>query len=222
MQKDTTKIIERASNGGMHRQKAFRRIKKMLDGHGYRDPRLYHLVLLDDIDGTDANRFLSALKALCRKMRSAGIETRWRGCLERDDEKGLHFHVFILADASVTNPSKYINTTPTEFLSPMLKRRAMRFHLSQPKADMHRVGGVATGKRQNHAYVSKDKREDCIEWLSYLAKARSKPDDIRGIYFSSRDSVHQKPSETPGNLSADAGLTLGSCTPKCFEEACYA
>lgn len=188
MRKDTTAIIERPSNGGMHRQKAFRRIKSMLDEHDYKMPRLYHLVLLDEIDGTDAKRFLSALKALCRKMRGDGIETRWRGCLERDEEKGLHFHVFILTDALVKNPCTYINSTPSNFLSSMLKRRAMRFHLSQPKADMHRVGGVATGKRQNYAYVSKDKRDDCLEWLSYLAKARSKPDDIRGIYFSSRDS----------------------------------
>lgn len=213
MRKDTTKIIERVSNGGMRRQKAFRRIKGMLDGHGYRDPRLYHLVLLDDIDGTDAKRFLSALKALCRAMRNAGIKTRWRGCLERDDEKGLHFHVFILADGKAPeNPCAFINTTPTAFLSSMLKRRAMRFHLSQPKADVHRIGGVATGKRRNYAYVSRDKLDDCVEWISYLAKARSKPDDIRGIYFSSRDSVHQKMSGTSDELSADAGLTLGSCT----------
>lgn len=58
------------------------------------------------------------------------------------------------------------------------------------KADMHRVGGTAEGKRQDYASIAGDKLADCQEWLSYLVKARSKPEDIRGIYFSSRDSAH--------------------------------
>ena len=203
MRKDTTKIIERASNGGMHRQKAFRQIKTMLTGHGYRDPRLYHLILLDGVACTDARPFLVALKALCRTMRAAGIETRWRGCLERDDKKGLHFHVFILANAFVETPCKYINTSSKGFLRSMLERRGMGFHLAKPKSDMHKVGDVFTGKRRNYAYVSRDKLDDCIEWISYLAKARSKPDDIRGIYFSSRDGLDRKATD---GVTTDARL----------------
>ena len=198
MRKITTPIIER--NGGMHRQPAYRRITAMLEGHGYTRPRLYHLVLLGDDKAHDATQFLTALKALCRKMRGAGLPTRWRACLERDDEKGLHFHAFLLVDATVTNPDEFINTTPTEFLSSMLRRRAMKFHLAQPKADMHRVGGIAAGARQNYAYVSRSKLADCLEWISYLVKARSKPDDIRGIYFSSRDNLQRKATPPAAEL----------------------
>ena len=205
MKRITTDIIER--NGGMHRQTAYRHITAMLDEHGYKRPRLYHLVLMMDEKAPpetkpreephDASQFLKVLKALCRKMRDAGIATRWRACLERDDakqlkSKGLHLHVFILVDATVANPCKYINSTPTEYLSPMLQRRGMKFHLAKPKADMHRVGGVSTGKRKNYASLAGDKLANCLEWVSYLVKARSKPDDIRGIYFSSRDRLQRK------------------------------
>lgn len=197
MQKTTTAILER--NGGMHRPKQYRQVKAMLQGHGYTRPRLYHLVLLDELDGRDATRFLKALKAICLKLRQDGIATRWRACLERDDEKGLHFHVFLLVDATVKNPCAIINTKPDGWLRTMLARRAMRVHLSQPKADMHRVGGTVQGRRKSYASLAGDKLADCMEWLSYLVKARSKPDDIRNLYFSSRDSRH-----TPRVADAEA------------------
>ena len=184
----------------------------MLEGHGYAYPRLYHLVLMDDMESHDATRFLAAIKALCKQLTDCNVPHRWRGCLERDDDKGLHFHVFILANAAHYNPCSIINThhgkrVPYKqdagdrrkhrmTLRTMLEKRALTFHLSQPKADMHRVGGIATGRRMNYAYVSRDKMADCLEWVSYLVKARSKPDDIRGIYFSSRDSLQRKTPPT--------------------------
>ena len=208
MRKITTAITERKSNGGMHRTAAYRRVTAMLDGHGYAYPRLYHLVLMDNVESHDASRFLTAIKALCKQLTDFNVSYRWRGCLERDDDKGMHFHVFILTDAAHYNPCSIINTSHGKrvpykrdakdkrkyrmTLRSMLEKRALKFHLSQPKADMHRVGGIATGKRLNYAYVSRDKLADCLEWVSYLVKARSKPDDIRGIYFSSRDSLRRK------------------------------
>lgn len=75
----------------------------------------------------------------------------------------------------------------------MFARHGISFYLSQPKADMHRSGGTIQGTRRNYARPDTPERiADCIEWISYLAKARSKPDDIRGIYFSSKDSTHQR------------------------------
>lgn len=190
---ETTPILER--NGGMHRQKQFRRIKVMLTGHGYKQPRLYHLILLDDTETSEqqgAARFLKVLKVLCLELRKNDIPTRWRACLERDEEKGLDFHVFVLVDATKKNPCCLINTkTGNEaWLRNMLEKQAMQFHLSPPKADMHRVGGTAEGKRKNYATLAGDKLADCEKWISYLVKARSKPEDIRGIYFSRRDSLH--------------------------------
>lgn len=189
MRKETTAITERASNGGMHRQKAYRQAKAMLFGHGYVAPRLYHLVFMDDIEALDATRFQKVLKALCLKLSTEGIAHRWRACIERDEEKGLHFHVFILAEGhSNKNPCAIINTHKEKWLRRMLARNLMTFHLSQPKSDLHRVGGVASGKRKNYAALAGEKMGDCLEWISYLVKTRSKPQDMRQIYFSSRDS----------------------------------
>lgn len=206
MRKETTSILER--NGGMHRQKQYRQIKAMLGGHGYKRPRLYHLVMMDAIGAEAAGPYLNAVKALCLYLRSFDIPTRWRAALERDDEKGLHMHIFLLVDATaydaglIINPYKGPSATrrrtrkgekrrPTPgWLRDMLERRGITLYLSQPKADIHRVGGAAEGKRKNYASIAGDKLTDCQEWLSYLVKVRSKPEDIRGIYFSSRDSVH--------------------------------
>ena len=189
---ETTPVLDR--NGGMHRQKQFRRIKAMLTGHGYKQPRLYHLVLVDDTETAErqgAARFLKALKVLCLELRQNGIPTRWRACLERDDEKGMHFHVYLLVDAVNKNPCRFINTKTGKegWLRNMLEKRALRFHLSPPKSDIHRK---RNGERENYAHVSRAKLADCIEWISYLVKARSKPDDISHIYFSSRDSKHRQ------------------------------
>ena len=164
----------------------------MLTGHGYKQPRLYHLVLIDDTETAErqgASRFLKALKVLCLELRQNDIPTRWRACLERDEKKGMHFHVYVLVDAINRNPCRFINTKTGKegWLRSMLEKRVLRFHLSPPKSDIHRK---RNGDRENYAHVSRAKLDDCIEWISYLAKARSKPDDISHIYFSSRDSLH--------------------------------
>lgn len=199
MRRETTSILERKRNGGMHRQKAYRQIKAMLVGHGFISPRLYHLVLMDDAAESEApaRRFQVVLKALCRKLTSVGIPSRWRACLERDADKGVHFHVFLLVDGnSPRNPDEFINTKdgPQAWLRPMLERRHMTFFLSQPKADMHRKGGTVHGRRLNYATLAGAKMADCLEWISYLVKKRSKPDDLRTIYFSSRDGRAAQPA----------------------------
>ena len=177
----------------------------MLGDHGYQHPRLYHLILMTEIEASDAKPFCKAIKALRLKLRLFGIPARWRAALERDEEWGLHMHLFLLVDATKHNSCAIINTkksipgpatrirkggkrkSPDGWMRDMFWRHGITFHLAQPKADMHRVGGTTHGKRQNYAAVTTPaKVADCIEWLSYLAKARSKPDDIRGIYFSSR------------------------------------
>jgi hypothetical protein len=187
MRLETTDILER--NDGKHSQRAYRRVKAMLVGHGYRAPRLYHLILLDDLAESERTkgRFLAAIKALCRKLTALGVSYRWRGCLERDEEKGLHFHLFLLADATDRNPCAVVNTKQAGWLRTMLGRRAMRFHLSQPKADIHRKGGTVHGARLKYATLAGEKLADCLVWVSYLVKTRSKPTDHRTIYFSSRD-----------------------------------
>lgn len=190
LRRDTTEITER--NGGVHSQRALVRARGLLFGHDFARPRLYHVVLLDHAaeSATSVQRFQGAIKALCRKLHQLGVPTRWRACIERDDDKGLHCHVFILVDATAANPCAIINTKRTgmqAWLHNTLAARHMDFHLAQPKADMHRVGGTFDGRRKNYATLAGKKLDDCLIWVSYLAKQRSKPSDIRTIYLSSRD-----------------------------------
>lgn len=183
MRKQMTKVLEKPANEGKHSQKAWRKIRSLLIDHGFLQPRLYHLVLMDDIEWPDAGRFQRSLKALCRKLNLEGIDYHWRACLERDDEKGLHFHIFILVEAKYFNPCSVINTTKTGWLTKMLATHRMTFNLAPPKAAIHLT---RDGKRLNYATLAGAKLDDCLERISYLVKARSKPTDIRSIYFSSR------------------------------------
>lgn len=200
MRRVTNGILGR--NGGLHDSRALRRVVSMLDDHGFARPRLYHLVLLDDIAESPASvrRFQDAIQALCRILRGEGIPVRWRAAFERDDEKQLHCHVFFLVnDVGMINPCKIFNAhrdCPQALLANMLTKRSMDFHLAPPKADMHRVGGTREGARVNYATLAGAKLDDCKEWVSYLVKSRSKPDDLRTIYLSSRDSKYP-PGTTP-------------------------
>jgi hypothetical protein len=197
LRRETTEITER--HGGVHSQRALARARAMLTGHGFARPRLYHIVLLDHAaeSPTSVRRFQGAIKALCRKLRQHGTSARWRACIERDDEKGMHCHVFMLVDATAANPCAILNTKrhgAQAWLHRMLAVRFMDFHLAQPKASMHRVGGTVEGRRKNYATLAGNKLDDCLLWLSYLAKRRSKPSDIRTIYLSSRDSRNEPTS----------------------------
>jgi len=205
MLRETTAILERTVNGGMHRQKAYRRIKSMLDDHGFTSPRLYHFVLMDNhTEGEpNAKRFLRGLKALCRELHDQGLRYRWRAALELDDEKGLHLHTFMLIENEKANPCSIItpirNTTgkrpeykdgsvgkPWRTIGDIMAAQMLSFYIAKPRDKIHET---AAGKRLNYATLGNPARKaDCLVWMSYMAKARSKPDHIRGIYFSSRDS----------------------------------
>lgn len=192
--RQTTYITER--NGGVHRQKAWRKVKAMLIDHGMKSARLYHLVLMlgiDDGQGGEVPRFQRALKAMCLILTQAGIRYRWRACVELDEAKGWHFHVFMLAESIKANPCRIINHSKAGDLFKLMTGHRLDYHLSPPKSDMHRTGGTHAGHRQNYAYIAgAEKLADCEEWLSYLVKTRSKPTDTKQIYFSSRDTVTKK------------------------------
>lgn len=202
MRKQTTKVLEKPANDGKHSQKAWRRTKSLLFDHGFLQPRMYHLVLMDDIEWPDASRFQKVWKSVCRELTRVEIAYEWRACIERDDDKGLHFHVFILVEAMYVNPCSVINTTkstgtkkrgrkltegkyatPPGWLRTLIAKKAMTLHLAPPKAAIHRTHD---GKQLNYATLAGPKLDDCLERLSYLVKTRSKPLDMRTVYFSSR------------------------------------
>lgn len=204
MKKETTDILDnkRMRNGGMHKQPAYRNIKAMLYGHDFTTPRLFHIVMMIAQSGNDyesapgpvqVGQFKKALRALCVKLTEAGIGYRWRACVEHDARKGWHLHTFLLVDNDAVNPCSIIQ--PRRIygewsMRQMMENHSVNFHIAAPMAAMHKVGGLPDGKPQNFAYIgTPEKLVDCLEWLSYLVKTRSKPTDTKQIYFSSRDKI---------------------------------
>jgi hypothetical protein len=204
MKKETTDILDnkRMRNGGMHKQPAYRNIKAMLYGHDFTAPRLFHIVMMIAQSGNDyesapgpvqVGQFKKALRALCVKLTEAGIGYRWRACVEHDASKGWHLHTFLLVDNDAVNPCSIIQ--PRRIygewsMRQMMENHSVSFHIASPMADMHKVGGLPNGKQQNYAYIgTPEKLADCLEWVSYLVKKRSKPTDTKQIYFSSRDTI---------------------------------
>jgi hypothetical protein len=96
-----------------------------------------------------------------------------------------NMHAFLLVEAKLNNPCHIINRKADGWLAIMLLKRGLDFALNSPRSPMH------YGKDQipkNYASVPKTKGAkiaDCVLWISYLYKNRSKP-DLEQIYFSSR------------------------------------
>lgn len=181
MKKEETVIT--LANDGMHNQKAYRKMKDMLNNNRYTSPRLYHLVMM----GSEQSRvYQAAMKALCLELRRRNIPCQWKGCLEVDEEKGLHFHVFILTEAQHRNPCSILNHNDQTWLDVTMQKRGLTYHIAPPENTIHRT---RMGKRLNYATLAGAKLADCLIWISYLVKRRSKLDGIARIYFGSKPSI---------------------------------
>lgn len=152
----------------------------MLHSNRYKSPRLYHLVFM----GSEVTKdYQAAMKALCLELRRLDMPCQWKGCLEVEAEKGLHFHVFILVEARLRNPCSVLNHNSQGWLNVMIGKRGLTFKIAPPQNPMHRTG---LGKKLNYATLAGEKMADCVVWISYLVKRRSKLDSMKRIYFGSR------------------------------------
>ena len=102
-----------------------------------------------------------------------------------DDEKGLHFHVFILTEAKHRNPCSILNHNAQDWLNVMMQQRELTYYIAPPENPIHRT---RLGKRLNYATLAGEKLADCLIWISYLVKSRSKENGISRIYFGSQPS----------------------------------
>ena len=168
----------------------------MLTENKFKKPRLYHVVFM----GTEIKKhYQAAIKALCFELRRKDIDVEWKGCLEDEKEegKGLHFHVFMLVEADFINPCSILNHKHNGWLDLMTKRRELTFHICKPQNPMHQG---KDGQKWNYATLAGDKLEDCINWIAYLAKNRSKSPYMRHIYFGSRNRT--KPEKCTSRSNA--------------------
>lgn len=207
-----TKITSRKKNGGIHDTRAWNNIKGMIESNDYKEARLFHLVFYPLQDNKpNLKDYQSTLQGLCLKLKRAGIPHKWRACLELDEEKeskgkGLHFHVFLMLenDSSVVKkkPSQFLSSTENGWFRTMHEAKGVAVYHAAPQSDIHLT---ANGERKPYATLPKTnqaKIDDCIDWISYLVKSRSKSPDHKTTYFSSRDRKPANNSSTDSIIEA--------------------
>lgn len=180
LKKITTRVTN--ANEGMHSAREFKKAKEMLESCRYINARLYHI----SFTGSEQVKpYQAAMKALCERLRRHNAPCQWRACIEAEEDKGLHWHAFILVESKHFNPDHIINRKTDGWLTLMVTKLGLDFYLNHPKNRIHWSAG---DKPKNFATLPRSKPEklaDCIEWISYLYKERSKFIH-RPIYFSSR------------------------------------
>ena len=180
MKKIATAITD--ANDGMHDPRAYKGAREMLENHDYEQARLYHLRLTGS---NQVEPYLDAIKALVAHLRKNRIRCQYKAAVEADNDQGIHLHVFLLLEAKLNNPCHIINRKADGWLAIMLLKRDLDFALNSPRSSIH-YG--KDGSAKNYASVPKTKSAkvaDCVLWISYLYKNRSKP-DLKQIYYSSR------------------------------------
>lgn len=188
MKKITTSITR--ANGGMHNLRGYKEAERMITEHDYEKARLYHLRL------TGANQvapYKAAIKALVEHLRKNNIRCQYKAAVEEDTEQGVHMHIFILVEAKLNNPDHILNRKTDGWLAIMVLKKGLDFVLNPPRSSIH-YG--KDGSARNYASVPKTKKAkiaDCLIWISYLYKNRSKP-NLEQIYFSSRPTRELKPA----------------------------
>ena len=174
------------ANGGMHSPVNYAKARKMLLEHPYSIGLLYHVVLTGS---EDRKVYRKAVERLCKELRANGMPCRYKACYERDKFKRFHKHVFLLIEAKDAHPDTIIHFRKGHWFTEMTGKLGLSFKIAQPQDEMHQVGG----KKVNYAYVPKKpgaKLDDCLCWISYLYKARSK-EGVEGQLYTA--STNRKP-----------------------------
>jgi len=137
------------------------------------------------MDSSMVEPYHEALTALVARLRRKGVPCQWRAALEDDGSKHLHMHIFLLVEAFASNPDHTLNRKADGWLLTLAAKTGISVRINPPRSAIH---FQSDGTRNNYATLPKSKPAklaDCIEWISYLYKMRSKP-DRREIYFASR------------------------------------
>jgi len=197
MSKKLETIIHRA-NGGNHSPVNYRKHINMLLDHPYSIGLLYHIVLTGS---EDPKVYRKAVELLCKQLRANGMPCRYKACYERDKFKRFHKHVFLLIEAKHSHPDTIIHFRKGHWFTKMMESLGLGFKIAQPLDPMHQVGG----KKVNYAYVPKKaspKLDDCLLWISYLTKVRSKEGVECQIYTGSTNREAKKPDSPSAALLA--------------------
>lgn len=183
-----TEVTDR--HGGLHKQEEFRKGVEMLEyaAHNFRNPRLFHICLT----GADLAIYQLTMIRFCRALAGAGVKYCYKAGLEYDSEKGLHFHVMIVLGTE-KQTHRYITSSEEtgKIENESALRKAIRHTWNECCDLRYRVNSPQS--RRPLAFIqfnqtNMDFFNEAVEWMSYIYKARSKPE--RGmVYFSDRQEV---------------------------------
>lgn len=219
------------SNGGFHPQgkRAYRtavsRIKECL--LTYKEPRLYHLCF----QGGSNTTHKDALASVVRVLERASIPCEWFSAREVDSTKGEHLHVFMIVDSKAKNANGILNRVDGDFLKNECQRRGLQApHINPPKnpiflQESRRIPGLLKqpwyaalpylGPGNKLTKLGKARLEDALIWLTYIYKARGKPNMAmqsgpRTQIFPSSRPTRGKNNITRKKITAQQAVAFGN------------
>jgi hypothetical protein len=217
-------IVNRNNNGGWHRN-GKRAYRKAVQGllrflQTAKEARLYHLCFeeLDELpDSTDERspheRNMAMLHAFRQMAERDGIRCEWWAAREiADSSKKDHLHAFMVIDAFDIKVAKLFNTFEDGRIQQHCKTHGVEFNIFEPK-DYQGIHGrnkymalpyQGPGNRQTA--LAGERLADALVWLSYLGKARSKPEDDKSgqIFPASRPGRKAAPQAAHEALDTQA------------------
>lgn len=215
-------IVNYNNNGGWHKQgkRAYRNaVRKITDCLPlYREARLYHLCF----EGKTHPEHMKMLHALRQMATRAGIECEWFAAREvADSTKADHLHVFMLIDAYGNNVWKVFNQFDDGQVGQLCGDKGIKFAIFSPK-DFQGIHGrnnymalpyQGPGNRQTA--LGGKRLADALVWLTYLYKARSKPqDDTKWqIFPASRPTRKAAPVAAQEALDAQIATQVAPFLP---------
>lgn len=196
-------IVNYNNNGGWHRlgKRAYRNaVRKITDCLPlYREARLYHLCF----EGKTHPEHMKMLHALRQMATRAGIECEWFAAREvADGTKADHLHVFMLIDAHGNNVWKVFNQFDDGQVGQLCNDKDIKFAIFSPK-DFQGIHGRNNymalpyqGPGNRETALGRKRLADALAWLTYLYKARSKPqnDEKWQIFPASRPTRKAAPA----------------------------
>ncbi|KAI3593898.1 hypothetical protein D9X30_1073 [Cupriavidus sp. U2] len=177
------------NHGGIHRQEEFKKGIEMLEycAHHWRNPRLFHLCFT----GADLAIYQLAMTRFCRVLTAEGIDYRYKAAVEKDSQKGEHFHVMIVLGAGDRQTHRFITSVNEEGrhenVSALRKAimhtwnecQTLKCRVNPPRSSSGRTAFLQFNQS------NMDKFHEAAEWMSYIYKSRSKPASGT-VYFSGR------------------------------------
>jgi hypothetical protein len=183
-----TRTTQGNGNGGLHNQEEFRKGVEMLEwcAHNFRNPRLFHVCFT----GAPVAIYRLVIKRFCRGLKMRGIRYRRKAAVEHDADKGLHMHLMIVLEGGNHQTHRVITSSDEDgkLENVSLLRKAVQHTWSECSLLEYHVNPPQSRKPLAFIQFNQSNMEffdEAVEWLSYIYKARSKPESGT-VYFSDR------------------------------------